>query len=87
MILSKNGTNTLDYEVTNIERLGFWIIVDNEEYFVNFEDYPKFKKATVEQILNIKRLDPEQFNWPDLDIDIDIRSLKYPEQFQKVYKD
>jgi len=76
----------LEYEVTNIKRTGFWMLVDGIEYFVSFDEFPGFKGASIEQILNVKRLDPEQFRWPDLDIDIDIGSLQSPEKYQKVFK-
>ncbi len=86
MISSKNGTGTLEFEITNIERMGFWILIDNREYFASFNDFPDFKEATIEQILNVKRIDQKQYHWPDLDIDIDIDSLESPEDFPLIYR-
>jgi len=56
MISSKNGTDTLEYEITNIERFGIWLVADDKEYYIKFEDYPSFKKASIKQILNVKRI-------------------------------
>ena len=81
MISSKNGTDTLEYEITNIERYGIWLLADDREYYIKFEDYPSLKKATVEQILNIHRTGPGQFRWPDLDEDIELEAIDYPEKF------
>jgi len=36
-------------EVTNVHTTGFWLLVDDREYFVPFEDYPVFREATVAQ--------------------------------------
>jgi hypothetical protein len=81
MTLSKNGVNTFHSEVTNISSSGFWLLVEDREYFVPFEDYPAFKKATVEQIYQFQQLNPEQFHWEELDIDIELNALKHPEQY------
>lgn len=61
MTLSKSGVNSSHSEVTNISSAGFWLLVEDREYFVPFEDYPAFKKATVEQIYQFQQLSPEQF--------------------------
>jgi hypothetical protein len=87
MISSTNGTNTLDFEITNIEKNGFWLLVDNKEYFILYEDYPIFKKASIDQIFNIKRISPSQFSWPDIDIDIELEALEYPDNFILRYQE
>ena len=81
MISSKNGISTLEYGITNIERFGIWLLADDREYFIKFEDYPVLKKASIEQLLNIKRISPDQFRWPDLDEDIELESLEHPEKY------
>ncbi|NPV01752.1 MAG: DUF2442 domain-containing protein [Brevinematales bacterium] len=65
---------------------GFRLMIDGTEYFVSFDEFPAFKSASIGQILNVKRPDPVQFRWPDLDIDIDIESLKSPENYPLEYK-
>ncbi len=47
---SQPGTGILPSEVTNIEALGFWVLVEDREYFVPFADYPVFKGASIQQI-------------------------------------
>ncbi len=75
------GESTSLNEVTNIASHGFWLLVDDREYFVPFADYPEFRQAAVTQIFNVKRISPDQFHWPDLDIDIELGALEHPEHF------
>lgn len=81
MNLEKLGENTSHSEVTNISASGFWILLDDREYFVPFDEYPQFRQATVAQIYSMKQLGPDQFHWPDLDIDIELEALEHPERF------
>jgi hypothetical protein len=82
---SQPGTSISPSEVTNIEPLGFWILLDNKEYFVPFDDYPGFKGASIQQIFNMQRLSPTQLHWPDLDADIEIEALEQPEHYPLVW--
>ncbi len=86
MSLLLHGNNTLiSDEVTSITKLGFWILIDNIEYFVPFTDYPDFKKARVEDILDFKKLLPNQLYWEKLDIDIELEALKNPENYPLIF--
>jgi len=87
MNLSPIGVDTSPNEVTNISHIGFWLLVDDREYFVPFDDYPAFLQANIPQIYNVERLGPDQFHWPDLDIDIELEALEHPERFPLIYKD
>ncbi len=81
MNLETPGVATSYSEVTNISQTGFWLLVDDREYFVPFDDYPQFNGATVAQIFAMQQISPTQFYWPDLDIDIELDALENPEQF------
>ena len=82
----QHGTGTSHSEVTNISNVGFWLLVDDQEYFVPFDDYPGFRQANIPQIFRVEQLSPEQFHWPDLDIDIELNALRHPEQFPLLWK-
>lgn len=56
--LEPRGINISVSEVSNVSALGFWLLVDDREYFVPLADYPAFKKATIPQIFNVKRIGP-----------------------------
>ena len=85
MILSPPGVATSQCEVTNISQFGFWLLIDDREYFVPFADYPAFRTTTVVQIYGVERIAPNQLHWPALDVDIDLRALEHPEAFPLVF--
>jgi hypothetical protein len=64
------GTNTSGIAVTDISPYGLWVLVADEEHFLPFDEFPWFKKATVEQFLNVVEEHPGSYNWPDLDVDL-----------------
>jgi len=86
MSSSQPGTSISPSEVTNIEPLGFWVLVDDKEYFVPFAEYPVFQGAPVRQIFQMQRLSPTQLYWPDLDADIEIEALEQPEHHPLVFR-
>ena len=86
MNCSTLGANTSLAEVTNIAQFGFWILVHDREYFLSYEDFPWFRTATVDQILNVQLLSDEHLFWPALDVDLCLESLEAPENFPLIYK-
>ena len=82
---SPPGAATSVCEVTNISTQGFWLLVDDLEYFVPFADYPMFRDATVAQIHALRRSGPGQVHWPALDADIDLDSLAHPESYPLLF--
>lgn len=85
MSLYQGGVSTSLNEVTNISHQGFWLLVDDREYFVSFKDYPEFIEATIAQIYHVQRQGASQFHWPDLDIDIELEALEAPERYPLKY--
>jgi hypothetical protein len=81
---ARRGNPTSDVEVTNIGSRGFWLILDGRELFCAFKDFPWFKKAPVEQILNVRRPSQHHLFWPDLDVDLTTESIEHPDQYPLV---
>ena len=75
------GTATSAPEVTNIERRGFWILRDDQELFLTYEDFPWFLNATVRQILEVEQTHAGHLRWPLLDIDLTVDSIEHPERY------
>jgi hypothetical protein len=71
-------------EVTNVSQHGFWILVDGRELFLPFKKFPWFKKAQLSQVLNVELPQPSHLFWPELDIDLDVESIEFPERFPLV---
>jgi len=80
------GVTISHSEITGIGAIGFWLLVDDKEYFVPFEDYPVFMNATVAQIYAVERLGPSQLHWPALDADIELDALEHPERHPLVFR-
>jgi len=76
-----HGLITSAVEVTNISRHGFWLLLDEEELLLPFEQFPWFKSATVEQIINVEQPSAGHLHWPALDIDLAVQSIRQPEAF------
>lgn len=75
------GTATSKPEVTNIEKQGFWILLDGRELFLDYEDFPWFLDATIAQILDLERPHAGHLRWPRLDIDLSVESIEHPGRF------
>lgn len=84
MTLSKLGATTSEPEVTNISKHGFWLLLDESEYFLPFVQFPWFHEAPVGAILNVERLHAEHLYWPDLDVDLELESIRSPETYPLV---
>lgn len=80
------GTHISKAEVTNISKHGFWLLIEDEELFVSFKEFPWFKDAAVSEILNVEWPQPHHLYWPDLDVDIAVESISHPEMFPLVSK-
>lgn len=46
-----------------------------------YEDFPWFKKQTIESILNVEEQGTNHFYWPDIDVDLTLESIEHPERF------
>jgi hypothetical protein len=75
------GTITSAVEVTHVSKHGFWLLLGNEELLLPFEKFPWFKQATIEQLSAVEWPTPDHLYWPDLDVDLDVRSIRSPDDF------
>lgn len=78
------GTATLSAEVTHVSRSGFWILLDDEELLLPFEQFPWFREATIDQLSHLQRPTADHLYWPDLDIDLAVESIRRPAEFPLV---
>lgn len=80
-----DGKSTLDLEVLNISKHGFWLYVNGHEYFLPFRDFPWFKDSTISAILNVSLLSENHLYWQDLDVDLKVDCLERPEKYPLIY--
>jgi hypothetical protein len=78
------GSSTSVPEVTNVSRHGFWVLLDEREQFLSFQQFPWFAEATISALSNVERPAPHHLYWPTLDIDLHLDSIENPEAFPLV---
>lgn len=75
------GLDTFQPEITHVSAHGLWIIADEEELHLPFEQFPWFKSATIAQLNAVERPSQNHLYWPELDIDLALDSIKHPENY------
>lgn len=75
------GASTSQAEITNIGVHGLWMLVDGREHFLDYQQFPWFKDATVAELMHFERPQHGHFWWPDLDVDLSLDSLFHPEKY------
>ena len=73
--------------VANVSQHGFWRLIGSSEKFVPFAQFPWFQQATIGQLLNVELPSPHHLYWPELDIDLAVESIDYPEKFPLLSKE
>ena len=73
-------------KVSRVSPHGFWLLLGDEELLLPLADFPRFKDATVDQLCDIERPSPDHLYWPLLDVDLSVRSIRHPEEFQLLWK-
>ena len=79
-----HGTVTSGAEVTNVSTYCFWLLLGDEELAVPFTEFPWFKKATIEQLSDVRWPTPDHLYWPQLDADLSVQSIRDPSAFPLV---
>jgi hypothetical protein len=75
------GKNISKVEITNISANGVWLLTEDKELFMSYEDFPWFKDATVAAIISVEEPQRGHFYWPDLDVDLTIDIIEHPERY------
>jgi hypothetical protein len=78
---SKRGKGISKAEILHISQFGIWMLVLGREYFLNYEEFPWFKSATIEQVYDFEFIHGRHLYWKSLDIDLSIASLEEPAKF------
>jgi len=73
------GVTTLGAEVTTVSSYCIWILIDDEELALPYSEFPWFKAAALQQIINVLRPTADHLYWPDLDVDLSVELIRHPE--------
>lgn len=71
--------DTSTVAVTRVSKHGLWVSMRDEEVFLPFAHFPWFMQAPLGKVLNVRRPSPHLLYWPDLDIELEVESICYPE--------
>jgi hypothetical protein len=77
----KPPAHTSDVEVTNISRHGFCLWLEGRELFLPFSEFRWFENASIAAITHVEWPSSEHLFWPDLDVDLSVRSIEHPQEF------
>jgi len=75
----RSGKGTSEVEVTQISIGGIWLLIEENEFFLPFEKFPRFRKATVGEIHNVQIVNGNRLRWPDLDTELPLGQLGTPQ--------
>ena len=65
-------------ELTNVSSHCIWVMIDDEELALPFDQFPWFRDATIAQLSVIERPTPDHLHWPLLDVDLTVPSIRDP---------
>lgn len=69
------GTITSVAEITPVSMHGFWLLLGSEALLGLFQQFPWFKKATIEQLSEVEWPTTNPLYWPQLDADLSVESI------------
>jgi hypothetical protein len=78
------GNDISKVEVLNISPHGFWLFVGGKEYFLDFDNFPWFRKASLDQLFKVEFSHGDHLYWPELDVDLNLDRIEHPEKFPLV---
>jgi hypothetical protein len=65
---------------------GFWLNVSGEEFFLAFNEHPWFRDASTQQLFDVTLPSPGHLHWPSLDVDLEVESLRRPQDYPLSYR-
>ena len=73
-----NSLQPTSVSVLMINAQGMMLSVLGQDYFVSYNRVPWLRDARVSSALNVRMAGPNAIEWPELDVDLEIESLKHP---------
>ena len=81
------GSATSEAEVSHISKHGIWLLLEEGEFFLPFDQYPWFAKGPVAAVLDVQRLSTDHLRWPDLDVDLSLDSIREPARYPLIARE
>jgi hypothetical protein len=81
MTYAQHGTVTSVVEVTNVSSHGLWLLLDERELFLPYDQFPWFREAPIGKVVHVELPSPSHLYWPELDVDLEVESILHPERY------
>ena len=82
----KNNINSTSADVLMINDRGLMLSVQGQDYFLSYNRVPWMKDATINEVLDVRMSGKNAIEWPKLDVDLEVESLKHPERYPLLIK-
>ena len=83
---SKDNLQHTSVAVLMINAQGMLISVQGNDYFLSYNRVPWLRDARISSVLNVRMSGPRAIEWPELDVDLEVDSLRHPERYPLVMK-
>lgn len=85
---SKRGSiiSAKGVEVLGLTPFALYLAVNGREYMLDYQRFPWFRQASIEQVSDVKLSNKVHLHWPTLDLDLHVESLASPERYPLVSK-
>lgn len=82
----KSNINSTLADVLMINDRGIMISVQGQDYFLSYNRVPWMKDATINEVLDVRMNGKNAIEWPKLDVDLEVESLRHPERYPLLIK-
>lgn len=84
--MSPKNKELTQVRVLMINDKGIMLSVKGNDYFISYNRIPWMKNACISDALDVQMSGRNAIEWPKLDIDLEIDSLKHPERYPLIMK-
>ncbi len=83
---SKSNISSTLAGVLMINEHGIMLSVQGQDYFLSYNRVPWMRDATINEVLDVRMSGKNAIEWPKLEVDLEIDSLKHPERYPLLIK-
>ena len=70
-----------EVEILMINDKGIMLSVQGQDFFLSYNRVPWMKDATISDVLDVRMSGNNAIEWPKLDVDLEVESLRHPERY------
>ena len=78
---SKSNISSTSVDVLMINDKGVMLSVQGQDYFLSYNRVPWMRDATINEVLDVQMSGRNAIEWPKLEVDLEVESLKHPERY------